>query len=154
MKKFDYFIDKFFKSLIVVLFFILIVTIMWQITSRLLYIRNTWSEELCRWLFVWINFIGIAYFVKKEEHIRVDIFRKIKVVKKIMEWLNIPMRILALIFYIIMTIAGGCLVLRFGRAISPGLRIPTVNLYWSIPISFFLMSIFEIYNLFIATRRK
>ena len=71
-----------------------------------------------------------------------------------MEWLDIPMRILALIFYIIMTIAGGSLVLRFGRAISPGLRVPTVNLYWSIPISFFLMSIFEIYNLFITTRRK
>ena len=154
MKKFDYFIDKFFKSLIVVLFFILIVTIMWQITSRELYIKNTWSEELSRWLFVWINFLGFAYFVKKEEHIRIDIFQKVRVVKKIMEWLDIPMRILALIFYIIMTIAGGCLVSRFGRALSGGLRIPTVILYWSIPISFFLMSIFEIYNLFIATRRK
>lgn len=154
MKKIDYFVDRFFKSLIAALFIILIVTVIWQITSRLLYIKNTWSEELCRWLFVWINFIGIAYFVKKEEHIRVDIFQKIRVVKKIMEWLDIPMRILALTFYIIMTIAGGCLVSRFGRAISPGLRIPTVNLYWSIPTSFFLMSIFEIYNLFITTRRK
>lgn len=154
MKKFDYFVDRFFKSLIAALFIILIAAVIWQITSRLLYIKNTWSEELCRWLFVWINFIGIAYFVKKEEHIRVDIFQKIRVVKKIMEWLDIPMRILALTFYIIMTIAGGCLVSRFGRAISPGLRIPTVNLYWSIPTSFFLMSIFEIYNLFITTRRK
>lgn len=154
MKKFDYFVDRFFKSLIAALFIILIATVIWQITSRLLYIKNTWSEELSRWLFVWINFIGIAYFVKKEEHIRVDIFQKIRVVKKIMEWLDIPMRILALTFYIIMTIAGGCLVSRFGRAISPGLRIPTVNLYWSIPTSFFLMSIFEIYNLFITTRRK
>lgn len=154
MQKFDYFVDRFFKSLIASLFIILIATVIWQITSRLLYIKNTWSEELCRWLFVWINFIGIAYFVKKEEHIRIDIFQKIRVVKKIMEWLDIPMRILALTFYIIMTIAGGCLVSRFGRAISPGLRIPTVNLYWSIPTSFFLMSIFEIYNLFITTRRK
>lgn len=33
----------------------------------------TWSEELARYCFIWLVYIGISYGVKKQRHIKVDI---------------------------------------------------------------------------------
>lgn len=45
-----------------------------QVVFRLFFKALTWSEELAKYLFVWVVFIGISYGVSKAIHIRLDYF--------------------------------------------------------------------------------
>jgi TRAP-type C4-dicarboxylate transport system permease small subunit len=60
-----------FNGLLLVLMFL---TTFYQILARdVFFISSMWTEELARFLFVWIVFIGAATLVKDNEHIRIAI---------------------------------------------------------------------------------
>lgn len=45
----------------------------WQVFTRyVLGSASTWSEEIGRYMFIWIIFLGCSYAMKTDEHIRVD----------------------------------------------------------------------------------
>jgi TRAP-type C4-dicarboxylate transport system permease small subunit len=46
---------------------------MLQIICRVTGLDVSWNEELARYLFVWLIYIGCAYAVKKRKHIRLEI---------------------------------------------------------------------------------
>lgn len=44
-----------------------------QVIMRFVFSNSlTWSEELARYLFIWLIFIGVSYGIKKELHLTVD----------------------------------------------------------------------------------
>ncbi|MGF1734468.1 TRAP transporter small permease [Photobacterium satsumensis] len=60
-------------SLLVVITLILLV----QVLSRYLFgIPLVWTEELARYLFVWVAFLGIGYGVSERSHIQINFFTK------------------------------------------------------------------------------
>jgi TRAP-type transport system small permease protein len=67
MKKY---IDGFNGILLAVMFLITF----WQIIARFLPGESTvWSEEVARFLFVWIVFLGAGTLMRDEEHIRISV---------------------------------------------------------------------------------
>lgn len=47
---------------------------LWQAVTRYFVgIPATWAEELCRYLFIWMSFLGSAYAVWTSEHIEIDL---------------------------------------------------------------------------------
>ena len=67
------FLDKYFEEiLLVTLISAMSVLIIAQIFMRFVIGSSiTWSEELARYLFIWMTWIGTSYAVKKHAHIRV-----------------------------------------------------------------------------------
>ena len=45
-----------------------------QVFCRLFFTAITWSEELAKYIFVWVVFIGMSYGIGKRTHIRLDFF--------------------------------------------------------------------------------
>ena len=45
-----------------------------QVFCRLFFTAITWSEELAKYIFVWVVFIGMSYGIGKATHIRLDFF--------------------------------------------------------------------------------
>ncbi len=66
-------LDKFVDIIIVILFTIIFSVVLLQIFFR--YVLNsplTWSEELSRYLFIWISFLGWTLATRHNTHIRVE----------------------------------------------------------------------------------
>ncbi|MGO1384308.1 MAG: TRAP transporter small permease [Arachnia sp.] len=57
----------------IVLFSVLVGTVVWQVFARqVLQSPSVWSEELARYLFVWLGFFGAALVFSERGHIAMD----------------------------------------------------------------------------------
>ena len=61
------------ELLLTVLSTIMVAVIFVQVVMRQLDSSLSWSEELARFCFIWLIYIGISYGVKKQRHIKVDV---------------------------------------------------------------------------------
>lgn len=98
-----------------------------------------WSEELARYCFVWLVFIGVSYGVKKQRHIKVDVVllllkEKGKVV------LNMVSNVIFLLFAVSIAIYGFGISLQiFGWGqLSPSLGVPMGAVYLAAPVGMLL----------------
>lgn len=102
----------------------------------------TWSEELARYCFVWLIYIGISYGVKKQRHIKVDIaLILLKDKGKIV--LNLIANAFFLFFALFVVFYGyevAQSLLKFGQK-SPSLGISMGIVYLATPIGMGLTAI-------------
>lgn len=139
--------DKIFQLVLAYALLATVLIVVWQIISRNLSVKNTWTEEASRWLFVWACFLGAAYFAFKNDQIIVDLVKEIRVLRIGAEKLEVLFKVVYLAFYVLIAIGGILYVKDYGGRTSPGLRVPYRVLYYSCPVSFVLMSLFGVYDL-------
>jgi len=136
------------ELLLTILSTVMVVVIFVQVVMRQLDSSLSWSEELARFCFIWLIYIGISYGVKKQRHIKVDVLlvilnQKGKVI------LNVISTILFMAFAVFVIIYGFEIankLLGFGQK-SPALQIPMGLVYLSAPIGMGLTLIRLIQNL-------
>ncbi|MGP4077608.1 TRAP transporter small permease [Halobacillus sp. K22] len=65
------------------------IVVIWQIVGRLIGHPAPWTEELTRFIFIWMIFLGIGIGFRKVESARVTVFLKIlpKFIQKISVWI-------------------------------------------------------------------
>lgn len=108
----------------------------------------SWSEELARYCFIWLIYIGISYAVKHHRHIKVDaallLFKdKTKI------YFSLISNLLFLIFCVYVAIYGYSIasqLLAFGQT-TPALQIPTGIVYLAPPVGMGLAGIRLIQNI-------
>ncbi|RVU54718.1 TRAP transporter small permease [Anaerosphaera multitolerans] len=110
----------------------------------------TWSEELSRYIFIWQIWLGTSIAYSKDEHIKVDLIFAIfkgETAKKIIDTL---VDIIWLIFSLFMVYQGFKLLgsMNARNALSSGMRIPLIYVYASVPISFLIVSIRIVFDIF------
>lgn len=103
----------------------------------------TWSEEFLRFSLVWFSLLSASIIHKKRGHLGIIIFRE-KLPKKVRNILVKSIPYLAVVTTSIITIFGVILLMKVKSQLTPALRIPLVLPYASIPISFFLMTLYGI----------
>ncbi|WP_227935615.1 TRAP transporter small permease [Alkalihalobacillus deserti] len=130
-------LDKHIEEVFLVVFSVIMVTaIFMQVFMR--YVLGSslaWSEELARYCFIWLVYLGISYGVRKQRHIKVDIVLillkdKWKVV------LNIVANLIFLAFAVFVIIYGygiASKLLAFGQT-SPALQLPMGLVYLATPV--------------------
>ena len=102
----------------------------------------SWSEELARYMFIWMVYIGISYGIKKRKHIKIDAAINIFPIK-MRKYLFILSDVIFLVFAIIIVFQSekvAMLILKLGQ-ISPGTGIPMGYIYHAVPIGFSLVGI-------------
>lgn len=142
MEKIDKLIVKALYYACAALMFCMAALITAQVLSR--YIAGsplTWSEELGRYIFVWMSFLGMAVAIKQGSHVALDILvKKLKgVSQKLLMLLNNG---LVFFFGICLTVSGFKLVELGMRQKSPTLQLPMQYVYMVIPISGILLLYF------------
>jgi|SRR5690625_3287473 TRAP-type C4-dicarboxylate transport system permease small subunit len=131
------------ESLLIILSTVMTVAITLQVFMR--HVMNSslsWSEELARYCFIWLVYIGISYAVKKQRHIKVDVVLHIlKEKQKII--LGIIANLIFLGFSLLMIRYGYDVaqqLLDFGQT-SPALHFPMGLIYMATPVGFALTAI-------------
>ena len=108
-----------------------------------------WSEELARYLMVWVTFVGASIGVKRGAHVGVGILVTAlpKNVQIIVKYLGI---VISIIFCItVFVVSLGILQRQItGRQISPAMRIPMWWAYAAVPAGTFFMTVRFIQILF------
>lgn len=97
-----------------------------------------WSEELSRYCFVWIVFVGAAIATKQGAHIGVDYLVK-KLPSRFKNYLRIAINILIISFLVIIIIQSILVVIVNMSQYSPAIRIPMGLIYLAIPVGLSLM---------------
>ncbi|WP_096437328.1 TRAP transporter small permease [Alteribacter populi] len=94
-----------------------------------------WSEELARFSFIWLVYIGISYGIKKQRHIKVDVMLVLfKERGKII--LNMISNVIFLAFAVVVVYYGNEIatrILELGQR-SPGLGVPMGFVYLATPV--------------------
>lgn len=137
------FLDNFEEYFCVWTMAIMTVLVFIQVVMRYVFSNSlSWSEELARYIFLWLSWIGASYAVKERSHFRVSMFAdKIKGEKRrIFEYFVL---IVWFIFSFILTWLGTELVLFIHDTgqISAAMEMPMTLPYASVPVGCALMCV-------------
>lgn len=135
MKRFD---DCLFKTLcwvIAALLFGMMTLIFAQVLARYIFHHSlSWSEEVGRFMFVWITFLGMAAAFKSGAHVALDLLPNwLKGVPQ--KTLRLTNCVLILVFAAAVFFSGLDLVELGLDQESPALNLPMDKIYWVFPIS-------------------
>jgi TRAP-type C4-dicarboxylate transport system permease small subunit len=102
----------------------------------------SWSEELSRYVFLWLSWVGASYAVKEGSHFRVEMFANL-IKGKHRRRFEIAILIIWFIFSFFLTLIGTQLVLFLvdTHQVSAAMRMPMAIPYASVPASCLLMCV-------------
>lgn len=137
-------IEKTLKYLVVAILILMTVVTFYQVILRyVLKAPTIWSEELSRYLYVWLVMLASAIAIRSKRHIRIDFFiNKLGVKAKfVIEMIGF---ILILFFLFFLLREGISIVQSTFNAETYSLKIPMAYPYMAIPIGTGLMILFAI----------
>lgn len=147
MHKTTKYIDKILANFLIVLMALMVVTVTWQVVTRfILRDPSSYTEELARFLLIWIGLLGAAYALRTKAHLGIDILTyRLTGIRKQITDVSVY-SIIILFSILIMIIGGGRLVaLTFNlNQISASMGIKMGYIYSVIPISGLLMVYYSI----------
>lgn len=118
---------------------IMVVIIFLQVVSRtFLQSSFPWTEELARYLMIWLTFLGAAFSFQYGAHIGIGIITD-RLPKKVAAIVNVIVCLLCIFLFSILTVKGWELVTRSMNQKSPAMSLPMSYVYFIIPISGVLM---------------
>lgn len=128
---------------IIPLMFAMSILIFVQVIMRYVFQNSlTWSEELARYMFVWLVYFAVSYTARREKHIRIDAAISLYP-KAIRPYIEILSEIIVLAFSIFIAVTG---VTVFGKItwsgqLSPAIGIPMQFVYAAPLIGFILTAL-------------
>ncbi len=131
-------LDKLLGGFLVILLASMVLAVLWQIFSRyILNSPNSYTEEVSRFLFIWIGILGAAYASGQQDHLAIDILHhKLDELKR--RRLKIGINVLIISFsLVVLVIGGGNLVYvnyELGQ-FSAALNLPLSFVYLVVPLS-------------------
>jgi TRAP-type C4-dicarboxylate transport system permease small subunit len=129
---------------LVILMVIMFITVCLQVFFR--YVLEeplSWSEELARYAFVWVSFLGAAMALGKRLHFGVDYFVN-KFPPRFSAGLEVGTNLLILIFVLVIIVKGYETTLSAGAMLSAGLNVRMDAVFAAIPVSGIIMAYYVI----------
>ncbi|MCW9706567.1 TRAP transporter small permease [Fodinibius salsisoli] len=140
-------INKFVGSFLSLLMGIMLVCVLWQVFTR--YVMgeaSTFTEELARFLLIWIGMLGAAYISGENGHLAIDLLpRKLEGENK--RKLQIGINLIIILFVIVALIIGGGQLVYISYILnqtSAALQIPLAYVYLILPVSGLLICYYKV----------
>lgn len=150
MKRIRTSVEKIIEWVLISLLGIMVINVLWQVFSRFFTSNpSSFTDELSRYLMIWLGILGAAYVAGKNEHVAIDFFSKkfsASNQKVIAAFVSISISSFA---FFALLIGGSRLVYVTAKLeqFSPSLQIPLAVVYAVIPISGILIIFFKLtYN--------
>ncbi|VUS42857.1 TRAP transporter small permease [Klebsiella huaxiensis] len=153
MENFRKGLDRLLEIVCCLVLTIMVVVSCWQVISRYLVGRpSTITEELLRFMLVWISMLGMAYVAGKQQHISLTLLID-KVSANVRHWWTIVLQLTFMAFSAWILIIGGLKISAISMLqVSPALGIPMGKVYYALPISGVLIIIYSLMNIFDTLR--
>lgn len=143
-------INKFVGSLLSLLMGIMLLCVLWQVFTR--YVMgeaSTFTEELARFLLIWIGMLGAAYISGENGHLAIDLLpQKLEGANK--RKLQLGINVIIILFVVVALIIGGGQLVYISYILnqtSAALQVPLAYVYLILPVSGILICYYKILNL-------
>jgi TRAP-type C4-dicarboxylate transport system permease small subunit len=127
---------------------VLVVDVTWQVVSRyLLGEASSFSEEVARYLLIWIGLLGSSYAYRKKMHLAFDLITN-KVTGRIKFWMELVIHACIIFFSVVVLIFGGWYLVQLTwelNQLSASLQISLAYVYFALPLSGLLMVIYALH---------
>ncbi len=126
-------------AVVIVIFAAIVVVVFSQVVSRFIFNAPfSWSEELARYLQVWLILLTSAVVLRKGLHLAVDyaVHALPAPAKRFLRVVNLGFIIF---FLIVVLISGGMLIAATASQKTPALQVPMWLVYLALPVGGFLM---------------
>jgi len=147
-------VRKLVKTIIMAMFGLLVLVVFGQVIARFVFNDPfRWSEELARYLQVWMIILTSSICIREGTHLAVDYATHILpfVCRKLLKLLVL----LLMMFYLIIVIVYGARIVSvITRQVSPAMQIPIYIVYLAVPIGGFLMFVEALISFFKLTGAK
>lgn len=148
MNKIISFTDRLLAWIMVILMGVLVVDVVWQVTTRyVMGSASSFTEEIARYLLIWIGLLGSVYAYKMNLHLAFDYFSA-KVTGKRKIWLGTFIHSLIAIFsFLVLVLGGGYLVQLTWELnqVSAALQIRLAYVYSVLPLSGLLLIFYSVH---------
>lgn len=122
------------------------------LTRNLLSFSFPWSEELTRYLLVWLSMLGAVVLLRRDDHIRLEILTE-RLPAQAAAALDLLLRVLVLGFLVVLLQQSWIAALARGATRAPALGITLTWPYLAIPVAAALMILVNLVNLWGDLRR-
>lgn len=144
-------IDKVLGTLLIILMVALVMDVVWQVAARyLVKSPSSFTDELARFLLMWVGLMGAAYALGKKRHLALDLLpQKLKGKKK--KNLLILINVLVILFAFTVLVVGGIRLVYITLTldqISAALGVPLGYVYLSLPLSGLFMIYYGLFDIF------
>ncbi len=140
-------IDKIIETALVFLLGIMVINVLWQVFSRfVLNNPSSYTDELARYLMIWLGVLGAAYVSGKNEHVAITILPQ-QLTEKNQKKLKKFVFVLVMLFALFALVIGGLRLVYITYVLdqrSPGLQMPLAIIYGVIPLSGLLILYYKI----------
>lgn len=143
-------LDQVLGYLLALLMVIMVVDVTWQVITRfILDAPSPYTEELARFLLIWIGLLGAAYAFRKRAHLGLDLFVS-KLELPARRRADLVANLCCLVFAALVMVYGGLqlvlLTLELHQT-SAALRVPMGYVYSALPISGVLICVYALDNI-------
>ena len=140
-------LDRFLRGMLVVLMASLVLSVTWQVVSRYLFASpSSWTEEVARFLLIWIGTLGAAYAFRTNMHIGLDLLPKklTGISARNLHWFTLA--VIIVFAATVLVFGGGSLVYLTWdlRQYSAVLGLPISFVYSVIPLAGLLIVIYSV----------
>lgn len=149
-------LDRILSVVLIILMAAIVIDVSWQVLSRFIIGKpSSVTEEIARFLLVWIGLLGSAWAFRTHSHLGLDIFtNKLSIDKKLRA--DVLSQILSFIFAAWVMVYGGAqlvlLQLELGQT-SAALQVKMGYIYSVLPLAGLLICIYAVDNIFTARTR-
>lgn len=132
--KFIQYLNRYTEYIAMSLLIIMVILVFMQIVMREILSHSfSWTEEVARYLLVWVSFLASGFAYQYGAHISIEVFVN-KMNGKMANVFKIIVAVLAIVFALILIITGMELVIENLKNTSPALSLPMGLVYAAIPI--------------------
>ena len=147
MKQIRIKVNKIIEKFLVLILLGMVLNVIWQVFTRFFTSSpSAFTNELARYLMIWLVILGAAYISGKQEHVAIDFFVK-KLNNSLRRFIDrfVLLSILSFAFFVM--IIGGINLVYITLKLeqySPSLQIPLALVYSIIPISGLLIIFYKV----------
>jgi TRAP-type C4-dicarboxylate transport system, small permease component len=143
-------LDSILAHLLVLLMGLMVLNVLWQVFSRyVLGQPSAFTDELARFLMIWLGLLGAAFVSGKTGHVAIDVLAK-RASAKNQKWLKRTVSVSIILFCLAaMVTGGGWLVFTTYelKQLSPALGLPLAYVYMVIPLSGLIVVYYKFFDI-------
>ncbi len=140
-------VDKILGNALVIIMAIMVVNVLWQVFTRFIVGNpSSFTDELARYLMIWLGILGAAYVSGRNMHVAIDVL-PLRYNEKTQRKLKRVVYVLIVAFALFAMVIGGLRLVYITYVLnqhSPALQIPLAAVYFAIPLSGVLIIYYKI----------
>ena len=149
MKNISTTLERMIAGALVALMALIVLDVSWQVITRFLINRpSSYTEEIARYLLMWIGLLGAAYAYRKHSHLSLDLLLQ-KVSFRYRIALAMLIHVVSFVFALLVMVYGGAKLVELTWSLkqtSAALGMPVAVVYLCLPVSGALICWFALDN--------